>query len=95
MIYDFLKLLDRKNPFKLAISFNLLLRKHRLTRGARLTNLENHMNSTLQEATSRLKDQICDQRRKLLFIITEIAEDNTSRHWICNNMKGKFEKTNI
>jgi hypothetical protein len=92
MTYDFLKLLDRRNPFKMAISLNLILREHGLTHGAGLTDLENHMNSALQQATLRLKEQTCVERRKLLFVITEIAEDNTRRHWICNNMNGKFEK---
>lgn len=93
MVYDFLKLLDGKNPFKMAISLNIIFRKDGLVRGARLADLESHMNGALNEAVHRLKNGICIDGRKLLFIITEIARDNTRRHWVCNQINGKFEKT--
>ena len=93
IIYDFLKLLDRKNPFKMAISLNIIFRKHKLVRGARLTDLENHMNRALHEAIQRLKKGLCEDDRKLLFIITEIAKDNTRKHWVFTEINGKFEET--
>jgi hypothetical protein len=95
MVYDFLKLLDGKNPFKAAISLNIILRKDHLARGARLTDLESHMNSALHEAMYRLKKGVCTEKRKLQFIITEIAKHNTRRHWVCNEINGKFEKTDL
>jgi hypothetical protein len=95
IIYDFLKLMDRKNPFQLAISLNIIFRKRNLARKAGLTNLENHINNALEEAAHRLKKELCDNNRKILFIITEIAKDNTRRHWTCSKINGKFEQTTI
>jgi hypothetical protein len=95
MVYDFLKLLDGKNPFKMAISLNINFRRYSLVRGAGLTDLESHMNRALDEAVHRLKNGICIDERKLLFTITEIAKNNTRRHWVCNEMHGKFEKTTL
>ncbi len=35
IVYDFLKLLDKKNPFKVSISFNIIFREKRLMSDAR------------------------------------------------------------
>lgn len=95
IIYDFLKLLDRNNPFNTVISLNIIFRKHGLVRGAGRVDFENHINRALHEATHRLKRNLCTDGRKLLFIITEIAQDNTRRQWVCNNINSNFEETKL
>lgn len=92
IVYDFLKLLDPKNPFKTAISFNVILRHGRLVRGESLKNLEKHMNGAFSEAVERLKIKSIDFPRELYFVITEIAKDNSRRHWHCDQASGKFKK---
>ncbi len=92
IVYDFLKLLDEKNPFDVSISFNVIFRKGRLVKAGFLSNLEEHMNEAFREATNRLKKGICDNSRELHFIVTEIDRDNNRRHWHCGPMTGKFEE---
>lgn len=92
IIYDFLKLLDPENPFKTAISLNVILRHGRLVRGESLRNLEKQMNSAFPEATERLKIKSIDVTRELYFVITEIAKDNSRRHWHYDQTSSKFKK---
>lgn len=92
IIYDFLKLLDPKNPFKTAISFNMILRNGRLVRGESLRNLEEHMNRAFSEAAERLRIKSIDISRELYFLITEIAKDNSRQHWHWDQTRGKFKK---
>lgn len=91
IVYDFLKLLDQKNPFKTAISFNVILRHWRLVKGRPLENIEERMNNTITEAAKRLKINRIGIPRELYFIITEIAKDNSRRHWHYDRTIGKFE----
>ncbi|MGY4686386.1 hypothetical protein [Petrotoga sp. DB-2] len=85
IIYDFLKLLDKKNPFKVSISFNVIFQKRKLAKGGHLRDLKNHTNAAYIEAINRLKydicDDSCDDSREKYFIVTEIDKDNNRRHW--------------
>ncbi|MBM3212643.1 hypothetical protein FJZ33_10510 [Candidatus Poribacteria bacterium] len=93
IVYDFLKLLDRKNPFKASISFNILFRKRELVKGERyLRDLEEHMNNAYREAVSRLNNDICDDSRELYLIVTEIDKDNNRRHWHYDRTSSRFKE---
>lgn len=92
IVYDFLKLLDRKNPFKTSVSLNLIFRQELLVNGGHLIDLEKHINEALEEAVRRLGTGVCEQKRKLHLIVSEIAKDNSRRHWVCNKIEREFER---
>lgn len=91
IVYDFIKLLDRKNPFKASISFNAIFRKNHLVKGKNKVNLQNRINEAFKEATKRLSDNICDNSRDIFFLITEIDREHRRRHWYFNDFKGNFK----
>lgn len=74
IVYDILKLLDKKNPFTVSISLNIIFRERQLVKGGYLKNLEDHMNKAYKEAISRLNNDKCEFSRELYLIITEIAK---------------------
>jgi hypothetical protein len=84
IVYDFLKMLDGNSPFTFTISFNVLFRRGELSKGKHLINLKNKMNDAYTEAVKRLKDDVCDDSRNYYFILSEIAKDNSRRHWHYN-----------
>jgi len=92
IVYDFLKLSDKKNPFKAAISFNVIFRKGRLVKGKSLRNLEEHMNEAFKEAVNRLNNERWDTSRELYLIVTEIDKNNNRRLWYYDRASSKFKK---
>lgn len=92
IVYDFLKLLDRKNPFKTSISLNMIIRKDKLSRGGYLEDLQSHINEAYKEAVRRLGgDVVAPDERDLYLIVTEIAQDNSRRHWHLDKTSNRFE----
>jgi len=91
IVYDFLKLLDRKNPFTTSISFNVIFRQTILARGGHLKTLEEHMNEAIGEARNRLGKGGYDDSRELHLIVTEIDKDNNRRHWHCDKGSSRFK----
>jgi len=91
IVYDFLKLLDGKNPFTTSISFNVIFRQTRLARGGHPRSLEEHMNDAIGEAKNRLGDGGCDDSRELHLIVTEIDKDNNRRHWHHDKASRRFK----
>ncbi len=92
IVYDFLKLLDKKNPFKASISFNIIFRERQLVKGGYLRDLEEHINNAYREAVSRLNNDICDDSRELYLIVTEIDKDNNRRHWHYDRTSSRFKE---
>lgn len=90
IVYDFLKLLDSQNPFKVSISFNIIFRERELVKGGYLEDLEAHMNKAYNEAVLRLNNNVCDVSRELYFIVTEIDKNNNRRHWYYDRTSGKL-----
>ena len=90
-VFDFLKLLDKKNPFNVSISLNVIFRTGRLVKGEDLRRLEENMNDAFREAVNRLKDEVCDNSREIYFIVTEIDKDNNRRHWHYDITSSRFE----
>lgn len=92
IVYDFLKLLDRKNPFRTSISLNVILRKDKLVQGGYLEDLQNHIDEAYKEAVRRLGDDVvAPDERDLYLIVTEIAQDNSRRHWHFGKASNRFE----
>ena len=91
IVYDLLKLLDKKNPFNVSISFNVIFREGRLVRGGHLRNLEEHMNDAFREAVNRLKDEVCDNSREIYLIVSEIDKYNNRRHWHYDRTSSRFK----
>jgi hypothetical protein len=89
--YDFMKLLDSKNPFSKVISFNLILRNNELSRGKYLTNLEKSMNKAMADAKTRLitKERL-DTNVEILFWIIEISITGKKRSWYINEIENDF-----
>jgi len=92
ILFDFVKLLDKKNPFKASISFNIIFRTKKLVKKGNLKDLEKHMNMAYKEAVNLLKNDICDDSRELYLIVTEIDEDNNRRHWHYDRTSSIFEE---
>jgi hypothetical protein len=91
IVYDFVKLLDKKNPFKTVISFNIIFRKNGLVRGGYLKDLEGHMNKAFKEARDRL-DERFDASRETYLIIVEIDNNNHRQFWSYDKESGEFKK---
>jgi len=85
-----MKLMDAKNPFTTGISYNVIFRKRRLSRGKRLLRFERRMNEAVTEAKTRLQDQECREDRRLFFMISEIDVHNARRHWSYDRNSNQF-----
>nr|CBH38662.1 hypothetical protein BSM_21390 [uncultured archaeon] len=90
-VFDFLKLLDKKNPFNVSISLNVIFWTRQLVKGGYLKRLERNMNDAFREAVNRLKDEVCDNSREIYFIVTEIDKDNNRRHWHYDRTSSRFK----
>lgn len=80
IVYDFLKLIDRRNPFKAAFSHNLIIRPNNLSTGSSWQDLEDHINGALRQAIDRLEGIGCADKRDVRLIVSEIAS-HERRHW--------------
>jgi hypothetical protein len=78
--YDFLKILDSRNPFRAGFSHTLVLRDNNLTRGASRQDLEEHINRARRQAVERLGEIGCAANRDVHLIVSEIAT-HERRHW--------------
>jgi len=93
IVYDFVKLLDKKNPFKIAISFNMIFRKNGLVRGKYLTDFEEHMNEALGEARGRLSER-WDKSKEAYLIIAEVDNNDRRRFWSYDRESGHIQEKN-
>ena len=92
--FDFLKMLDERNPFDAVFSFNVILRENGLTRRTTKSyqKLVNKMNDAYKEAGRRLSNFGVDESREIYFVISEIAEENR-RHWHYDKTLKRFESS--
>jgi hypothetical protein len=90
IVYDFVKLMDSKNPFHLGVSQNIILRENELASKKGLENLESHIQNTISLAKERLNGEY-DRNRILFFIISEISK-RERRHWIYDQKREVFIK---
>jgi hypothetical protein len=91
LVFDYLKLLDKRIPFKTVFSFNVIIRKQKLSKGKHLSNLEKRIQESYNEAIKRLQNNLCDKERTVHLMITEIGSDNKRRHWHYDKISGLFK----
>jgi hypothetical protein len=78
--YDFVKLLDRRNPFRVGFAHVVILRDKNLATDGGRDHLEERMQAALVDAKRRLDIIGWDNKRDLRLIISEIAT-HERRHW--------------
>jgi hypothetical protein len=92
IVYDFLKLLDNKNPFKSVFSYNLVLRNNRLSQGKYLINFKNAMNEAKERAIEQLgKHDRLKRNIDMCFWIIEIDTNGKKRSWYIENATEDFK----
>jgi hypothetical protein len=89
--FDYVKLLDRRNPFKAVASVVVLLRPNGLAAAGREDAISEAINSAYREALQRLGNgpfnPVADRLQR--FIVTEIAP-RERRHWFSGNLGDPF-----
>jgi hypothetical protein len=78
IIYDFMKLLDRRNPFKKVLSFNIIYRENMLVKGKNLINLENKIDQTIGIVKKRLGSYF-NEDIEIFFWIVEISKKGSKK----------------
>jgi hypothetical protein len=93
--YDFVKLLDKENPFESSFSLNLILREKKIVKGNNLAKFEEAIENARIDAAERLEiGPSCNPgNKKVCFIIAEIDCDNDRQIW-CNEGKCIFSQNN-
>ncbi len=89
VVYDFIKLMDARNPFKVGLSYNAIMRRKEISKGADLKKLTDRIDQALASAHLRLGNCRSTERR-LLFIISELGV-SSSRHWYFDNNSSCFK----
>lgn len=89
LTFDFIKLLDKRNPFKKVVSAAVVLRPN-LNQDQVYADL---INAAYNEALTRLGNQYLDPDRIQRFILTVIAKGGRS-HWYNANVRGTYQRTN-
>jgi len=94
LTYDFLKLLDAKNPFEYVVSFNLIFRENGLPKGGHEENIIKALTEVLADITDKEKGRNLEiaENRQYLFWIIEIDNNGKNRHWVCEDVNSGFEK---
>ncbi|HAN86588.1 MAG TPA: hypothetical protein DCQ13_02965 [Firmicutes bacterium] len=93
IVYDFMKLMDSRNPFSAGVSYNVLLRPAGFVdRVDEPQHLIDNMNRAIEDASARLGARVCDNTRQLVFVFTETDEDARRRHWHYDQHRRTFVK---
>ena len=87
VVYQFIKLLDNKNPFKLVYLIDIFIRNEINISGTSLEGPHEQINKAYQEAKSRLGRDF-DERRQAKFIFLEVS-NKEMRKWVLKN--GQFQ----
>ena len=89
--FDYMKLLDGRNPFKAVVSAVVILRPRRVSVAGWRDALERSINAAYREAVQRLGNgpfgPVTDRLQR--FIVTEIAP-HERRHWFSGNLGAAF-----
>jgi hypothetical protein len=89
IVFDFMKLMDAKNPFKTCVSFNIIFRDNGLAQGGFLAALNGQIDGAKQEFQQSLGGRLAADR-EFLFWIVEIAANGDKRSWYLRHLKGNF-----
>ncbi len=95
VIFNFLKLMDDRNPFKVSLSYTTISRKKNVSRGNDHSELVREMNEALTEARTRLEGKGYQiSGRQLLFVISELGLDKI-RYWSFDNSITSFKGVTV
>jgi hypothetical protein len=89
--YDFLKLLDKSNPFGFVVSLNIILRKNILSSSGRLKAFDKSIKYSFDEAKQRLNSNFKNSV-EYYFIIAEIDNTHSRRFWIISHDSQNINK---
>lgn len=91
LAFDYLKLLDGRNPFKAVVQVAVLMRPNGLAAAGRKDAIHGAINSAYREAVRRLGDgpsrPVADRLQR--FVVTELAPQER-RHWYNGVVGGTF-----
>ena len=93
--FDFLKLMDKRNPFKMAFWFGLILRKGGFSNKLKEKNFEEAFSDAitrLKSAKERLEGDWEERvsERTMFILAAEVNNDNNKRYFLCGNKDGNF-----
>jgi hypothetical protein len=90
IIYDMMKLMDSRNPFKKVVSYNIIFREKRLPK--KTTKSYDKFIGAIANSLSNYQDRLnigiknyYERNREYLFWIIEIGQNET-RSWYCTNI---------
>ncbi len=95
IVFDYMKLLDGRNPFRSVVQLTVLLRPNGLAMAGKKDAVHQAMNTAYREAILRLGTGFAKPAidREHRFIVTELGP-NERRHWFHGSSGGNFvEKT--
>lgn len=87
---DFLKCMDQRSHFEYTISYSVVFREKNLSKKVIGTSFYKKMNETYDKAVELLKRHICNKKRYVYLIVTEIGGNNERRHWHLDRKSGKI-----
>lgn len=94
VVFDYMKLLDRRNPFKAVVSVVVLMRPNGLAAAGRKDAIHAAMNLAYQEAVRRLGNgpfsPVGDRLQR--FVITELGPQDR-RHWYNGTVGAMFAES--
>lgn len=93
--FDFLKLMDKRNPFKMAFWFGLIFRKGGFSNKLKEKNFQEAFSDAiarLKFAKERLNDDWEERvsERTMFILAAEINNENKKRYFLCENEDGNF-----
>jgi hypothetical protein len=88
IVFDFMKLMDNKNPFEECISFNIIFREKELSRALNTAKVNEAKDIFIERLGSRLAKD-----RKFQFWIVEIADKGAQKRiWYMDNLGEEFKE---
>jgi hypothetical protein len=93
IVFDYMKLLDGRNPFKAVVQVTVLMRPNGLATAGRRDAIHSAMNTAYQEAVLRLGNGLSRPapERPHRFVVTELGP-NERRHWYHGDIGGDFSE---
>lgn len=92
IVYDFVKLLDGRNPFRSVVSLNVLLRPNGVAVAGKQDRLRHRMLEAYEEALTRLGAWVCDKSRRRFLVVLELAP-KARRFWYFEPDRQEFVDT--
>jgi hypothetical protein len=93
IIFDFMKLLDKRNPFEFTISVNTIFHKGEQNK----EKMGKLVTCAYNQAVERLEKHfdINENPKKIFFIVTEISATGRKKFWAIEEKKKRLEEADI